>query len=145
MKFDKYLEVDQAASNLTLQGIAHSMRIFTQLKLVQKKWSLIDQTNYSTSVGVSEMCSDELDRMKDDARNFALMHMCNHPTTRDDYREFLELSLIFLGSSPARGIHFMAPGPMHHARWMSKVIYSLKVWMFRSQFMLTAVEERRLG
>jgi len=35
----------------------------------------------------------------------------------------------------------MAPGAMHHARWMSKVVYSLKVWMFRQQFKLTTREE----
>lgn len=39
---------------------------------------------------------------------------------------------------------FMAPGPMHHAHWMSKVIYSLKVWMFRLQFRLTVFEEKDL-
>jgi len=45
----------------------------------------------------------------------------------DDYREFLELVAIFLGSVPARGVRFMAPGAMHHARWLSKVTYSLKI------------------
>jgi len=35
---------------------------------------------------------------------------------RDDYRELIELSMIFLGQDPPRGIHFQAPGPMHHAR-----------------------------
>ena len=63
---------------------------------------------------------------------------------RDDYREFLELVVIFLGSVPARGVRFMAPGAMHHARWLSKVIYSLKIWMFRSQFHLTKPEEKGL-
>jgi hypothetical protein len=33
---------------------------------------------------------------------------------------------------------------MHHARWMSKAIYALKVLMFRSQFKLTAREEKGL-
>src|SRR5678816_1566154 len=42
--------------------------------------------------------------------------------------------MIFLGGVPPRGIRFIAPGAMHHARWMSKVLYSLKIWMFRSQF-----------
>ena len=36
------------------------------------------------------------------------------------------------------------PGPMHLARWMSKIIYSFKVWMFCNQFHLTAREERGL-
>lgn len=63
---------------------------------------------------------------------------------RADYRELLELSIIFLGDTPPRGIHFQAPGAMHHARWMSKIIYSLKVFMFRSQFKLTSLEENGL-
>lgn len=63
---------------------------------------------------------------------------------RDDYRELLELTVIFLGGVPPRGIRFRAPGPMHHARWMSKVLYSLKVWLFRGQVKLTPKEERGL-
>jgi len=38
----------------------------------------------------------------------------------------------------------MAPGAMHHARWLSKVIYSLQIWMFRCQFHLTKTEEKGL-
>lgn len=63
---------------------------------------------------------------------------------RDDYKEFLELVVIFLGAVPKRGVRFLAPGAMHHARWMSKVIYSLKIWMFRNQFKLTSREEKGL-
>lgn len=33
---------------------------------------------------------------------------------------------------------------MHHASWMSKVIYSLKIWLFQSQFQLTPREEKGL-
>ena len=39
---------------------------------------------------------------------------------------------------------FLAPGPMHHAWWMSRAIYALKVWMLRRQFKLTAREENGL-
>ena len=63
---------------------------------------------------------------------------------RDDYRELLELTLLFVGHVSPRGARFRAPGPMHHARWMSKAIYALKVWMFRQQFKLTAREESGL-
>ncbi|KAJ8388023.1 hypothetical protein AAFF_G00148140 [Aldrovandia affinis] len=70
--------------------------------------------------------------------------LINHKGLRDDYRELLELTVIFLGHVPPRGVRFLAPGPMHHARWMSKAIYALKVWMFRSQFKLTAREEKGL-
>ncbi|KAG0713600.1 hypothetical protein GWK47_015866 [Chionoecetes opilio] len=56
---------------------------------------------------------------------------------RDDYRELVKLVIIFLGGAPPGGIRFLAPGAMHQARWMSKVLYSFKIWMFRGQFRLT--------
>lgn len=66
----------------------------------------------------------------------------NHP--RDDYRELIEITLIFLGHAPTRGIKFAKPGAMHQARWMSKIIYTFKTWMFRNQFRLTAREKNGL-
>ena len=42
---------------------------------------------------------------------------------RNDYQEYLELCVIFWGCIPEEGISFKSPGPMHHARWMAKVIY----------------------
>jgi len=108
-------------------------------KRFQQNWSFIDQTNYQTG---SEF-DDIIDRVKQEILEFAKNQLLRQ-SVRDDYREFIDLVVIFLGGSPERGISFMAPGPMHHARWMSKVIYSLKVWMFRSQFKLTAFEEKGL-
>ena len=35
---------------------------------------------------------------------------------RDDYRELLELAVIFLGDEPSRGVRFSAPGTMHNSR-----------------------------
>lgn len=59
---------------------------------------------------------------------------------RDDYKEFLELSSIFLGATPRDQFSFKAPGAMSHARWMAKVIYSLKIFIFREAFKLTVRE-----
>jgi len=36
----------------------------------------------------------------------------------------------------------MAPGAIHQARWMAKALYTIKVWMFKDQFKLTACEEK---
>lgn len=58
-----------------------------------------------------------------------------HP--RDDNRELLELAYIFLGGSPPNGIKFKLPGAMHHARWLAKAIYILKIFMFQNQFLLS--------
>ena len=38
----------------------------------------------------------------------------------------------------------MAPGAMHQARWTTKVLYSIKIWMISEQFPLTAREEKCL-
>src|ERR1700761_4987964 len=35
-------------------------------------------------------------------------------------------------------------GAMHPARWMSKVIYSIKMWLFRNQFKMTSFEIREI-
>ena len=59
---------------------------------------------------------------------------------RNDYQEFLELALIFLGGTPKNGIRFKAPGANHHARWMAKALYALKFFIFRDQFQLNATE-----
>ena len=60
---------------------------------------------------------------------------------RDDYEEFLQLALIFLGGTPSGGIKYRAPGAIHHARWMAKAIYSFKIFLFRDQFKLTKKEQ----
>ncbi|KAG7166730.1 hypothetical protein Hamer_G010380 [Homarus americanus] len=62
-------------------------------------------------------------------------------TAVGDYRDLLELSIIFLGGIPPRGISFKASGGIHRARWIAKAIYSMKLWMFRAQFKLSPREE----
>lgn len=61
------------------------------------------------------------------------------PICRDDYREFLELVIIFLGGTVNRN-NIRQPGPTHHARWMGKALYVLKIFLFREHFKLTAKE-----
>ena len=60
---------------------------------------------------------------------------------REDYRESLELIIIFLGGTPPRSISFRGLGASHHARWMVKAIYCLKIYLFRGEFTLTKEEK----
>ncbi|KAK0068375.1 hypothetical protein Bpfe_002310 [Biomphalaria pfeifferi] len=65
---------------------------------------------------------------------------------RDDYEQLIELTMIILGDPP-KTIHWRAPGPVHHARWIAKLIYAIKIYLFRHQkeiFSLTAKEESQL-
>src|SRR6218665_1485069 len=63
---------------------------------------------------------------------------------RDDYRELLELSVVFLGGTPPRGIRFQYPGAIHRARWMARAIYSLKMWLFHKQYEPLQLGSKRL-
>lgn len=67
-----------------------------------------------------------------------------HQYLRDDYKELLELSYIFLGGIPTQGVKFKAPGANHHARWLAKALYSLKMYMFQTQFHMKSADLNRL-
>ena len=55
---------------------------------------------------------------------------------REDYRELIELCLLVLGISIGeQPYRFRAPGAYHLARWMAKVIYSFKIYLFRDHFL----------
>ena len=97
-------------------------------KRLQKHWELIDKEKFEDAF-TDEYVAKTIADVKDDISLFIFAQLQNNQP-RDDYHEILELALVFLGRVPPRGIRFMAPGPMHHARWMNKVIYSLKVWLF---------------
>ena len=60
---------------------------------------------------------------------------------RDDYKELLQLALLFLGEPlTVADVYIHAPGAFHRARWMAKIIYCLKVFLFRAQFHLSLRE-----
>lgn len=108
-------------------------------KRFQKYWATIDKTKFQTVISDAYSAQVVADTA-DDMIAFA-MDQLQKFQPRDDYRELLELAVVFLGGVPVKGISFKSPAGIHRARWMAKAIYSLKVWMFRSQFTLTKTEE----
>jgi hypothetical protein len=66
----------------------------------------------------------------------------SHP--RDDYAELLVLSFLFLGEVPESPVNIRTPSAFHHARWMAKAIYVLKIYLFREQFKLTVREKHAM-
>ena len=59
---------------------------------------------------------------------------------RADYKELLVLTIVCLGGV-IPGFEFRQPGPDHHARWMSKAIYILKIALLVDVFKVTAEEK----
>jgi len=133
------LELLLAAAFTTVIGPTSGPTVI-MFKRFQGHWKFIDRSQFESGDSHPHV-RPLLDHVDKDWFQSTLI---NHKGLRDDYRELLELTVIFLGQVPPRGVRFLAPGPMHHARWMSKAIYALKVWMFRSQFKLTAREEKGL-
>lgn len=112
-------------------------------KRFQEKWSFIDQSAFqdrSTWPQVNQILENShVDVTR--VLNYAMKAVDEkHP--RDDYRELLELVILFLGGQVRCGFRFRALGALHHSRWFSKAIYSLKLWPFRNEFQLSAKEER---
>lgn len=101
-------------------------------KKFKKQWSNVKKDEYMTGLAIpriKEIVGDDCAKILD----FANIKV-KEDFPRNDYKEFLELIIIFLGGSPPSGIKFFKPGALHLARWMAKGIYCLKILMFRNQF-----------
>lgn len=106
------------------------------------QWSNIDQSKFTSGINDKKI-NDILDVVKVDIINFCRNELeKKHP--RDDYKELLDLTIKFVGGNRKSENQFRQPGPMHHARWMAKAIYCLKIFMFASQFELTRDEKNAL-
>lgn len=110
-------------------------------KRFKAAWDGVKRENYEGLVITSET-SAFVESMKNFLNDVILQKL----PIRDDYKELIELTMIVLGSPPAK-IHWRAPGGIHHARWMAKLLYAMKIILFRSQrdvFILSKKEEIRL-
>lgn len=71
--------------------------------------------------------------------SWAQLHLKNGTFPRDDYRELMELLVVLLGGT-ITGFSFKLPGPDHHARWMSKCLYLLKIYLLSTVFHMSEEE-----
>jgi len=67
----------------------------------------------------------------------ALRHHLESGFVRDDYKEFLELCLVYATGTvgEVKSFTFKYPGALHNARWMAKVIYSLKMVLLKKNIL----------
>lgn len=131
---------------IVLQSVFLESKLFVMsgpdiplFKKFQKNWPNIDKSNFSTfknDLGVHN-------KLKNVALEvlFFAENKIKDELPRNDYKELLELIIIFLGGTPPNGIYFRQPGAYHMARWMAKSIYCLKIFMFKQQYKLLANEE----
>jgi len=97
----------------------------------------LDLSNFHTWTSHPDVF-EELKYVVDDVLLFCTKRIeDNYP--RDDYKEFIQLIMIFLGKTTPRGIHFRTPGANHLARWMAKGIYCFKMLLFYQQLKLLII------
>ena len=101
-------------------------------------WTNLDKKVYKT--GSTEIPDD----IRSDNLVFLEYQLSKQKQHRNDYRELLELRMIFLGGIPKTGILFRLPGAVSRARWMAKAIYAFKIYMFQDQFQLSRRDKNSL-
>ncbi|KAK3910236.1 polyprotein [Frankliniella fusca] len=110
--------------------------------MLKKKWDALDKEKYRTAAasrGILRKIPNADETIK---------FCCDQLETRqprDDYRELLELTIIFLGGSvPGKPQYaFRKPGATSKTRWMAKALYLYKIWIFGKQLKLSTEESER--
>ena len=77
--------------------------------------------------------------MKKDISEFLRNQFSENNHSQKDYLELVRLTLIILGENDDV-IHFSPPDTYHCARWMTKRIYCLKIYLLHRELKLTACE-----
>jgi len=95
-------------------------------------WPQIYQAGYCTALE-DESLEAVIAPWKDSVIAFVVSQLKEFQSI-DDYQELLKLTIKFLGGIPPRGIHFQYPSAVHHARWVARAIYSLKMVPFWRQY-----------
>lgn len=80
----------------------------------QEYGSFIDRDKYETGISCDDVANLVEDK-KQETINYAnkYLEVQRETKLRGDYKEFLELVIIFHGVVPERGVRFMSPGVMH--------------------------------
>lgn len=103
----------------------------SDFKNFQREWENLNHSEFNSGIGlIHEKLVPDIEKKT----KFIEVYL-EKKMPRADYKELLELSLLFLGHNKSL-IKFRKPGAMHHARWMSKAIYCLKMFLFRESFSL---------
>jgi hypothetical protein len=115
----------------------------------QRCWPSINTANFAPLDDV-RLAEPFLQQLRVEIGLFLQPYLSNETSyiPREDYKEMIELCLLVLGfplPDDAKQYHFRLPGAYHMARWMAKVIYCMKIYLFRNQFKLTAHEMKSLS
>jgi hypothetical protein len=129
----KYVMIDR-----TGQTTDPGVPLFRRLKA--RWYEVVDTIDYNNLVTLD--LNDFPEWMRETAQSvltFLEELLVKNTFPRADYQEFHQLAVVCLGGT-ITGFRFRLPGPDHHARWQSKAIYSLKLFLLSNLFHMTEEE-----
>ena len=100
-------------------------------------WDDLDKNNFKTYKDDKYLKKNLKPAIRKEILSF-IKKMMETIQPRDDYLEFLELIQVFLNDK--KDYTFKKPAGLHRARWMVRVLYVLKFYMFEDQFDLSSSE-----
>lgn len=122
---------DVFETKLKIPTKSPNVQLFEDFK---KIWGSIDRKKFKSGLKdrfvKKHLCNEKIEELKE-----FYSGKLEAGVIRDDYKELLELLLVFLGKTEQTYIR--QPGACHHARWMAKAIYTLKIFLFREQLELS--------
>lgn len=105
------------------------VRLFQDFK---KQWKNVDPTKFESGM-VDEYVRNKIGADADRVLKFCLQEL-QKTQIRGDYKEFLEVVVLFLGQTPPKfNGKISKPTAISHARWMAKGINALKIFLLRDQ------------
>lgn len=109
-------------------------------KQLRDSWKNINAHNFESGQNDLRKCLNKLEA-KDLLKFYK--EKLQEPILRNDYRELIELCILFLGGT--RDVaKIRPPGAMHQARWMARAIYSLKMFLLRAELKLSNMDKEAL-
>jgi hypothetical protein len=115
-----------------IQTQGPNIKIFDRF---QAAWMNLNKTEFHCP-SINSLDKYFPDDTKDELVKF-IREQLSIKSIRKDYQEFLGLALLFLGENndnKGQPIRIKKPGALSRARWMAKILYSLKIDLFRNQF-----------
>lgn len=109
-------------------------------KRFKDNWKHINKNDFVT-VSSDPLIYKDCEHISEEVITFSKKQLTLYQP-RDDYKELLQLTIIFLGGSLEKATSFRTPAGLHRARWMAKAIYSLKIFLFQNQFKMSKKEQK---
>ena len=128
--------VEAVTGNTQDPGVKLFRRLKSEWNSLELDYTRLIKFDYAESS--SWLCDQARDVL-----GWAEEHYMMGTWPRNDYKELLELVIVWLGGK-VNTFTFKFPGADHHARWLSKAIYYMKLALLSKQFIMEEKDQQEV-